>query len=131
MTNASVERKERVLLSRQRPRGGTPAHSSTLHPLGAVAIPSTVGRSTNADFFKQAWETAHKQGMQEHDRIHQNNLCATSYNLRGAYSDRRLRIYGFTPLPPTLLQHPVHARPRMKLLPEYTARQLKSRTAMD
>ena len=24
----------------------------------------------NADFFKQAWETAHKQGMQEHDMIH-------------------------------------------------------------
>ena len=46
---------------------------------------------TNADFFKQAWETAHKQGTQEH----QNNLCTTSYNLRGAYSGRR--FYGFTP----------------------------------
>ena len=48
------------------------------------------------------WETAHKQGMQEHDRIHQNNLCTTSYNLRGACNGRRLRIYGFTDLPPSL-----------------------------
>ena len=48
------------------------------------------------------WETAHKQGMQEHDRIHQNNPCTPSYNLRVACNGRRLRIYGFTDLPPSL-----------------------------
>ena len=31
-----------------------------------------------------------------------NNLYTTSYNLRGAYSGRRLRIYGFTDSPPSL-----------------------------
>ena len=48
------------------------------------------------------WETAHKQGMQGHDIIHQSNSYTTSYNLRGACNGRRLRIYGFTDLPPSL-----------------------------
>ena len=72
-----------------------------LHPLGAVAVPSTVGLRMRTSSSKP-WETAHKQGMQEHDRIHQNNPCTTSYNLRGASNGRRLRIYGFTDLPPSL-----------------------------
>ena len=73
-----------------------------LHPLGAVAVRrSTVGLRMRTSSSKP-WETAHKQGMQEHDRIHQNNLCTTSYNLRGACNGRRLRIYGFTDLPPSL-----------------------------
>ena len=73
-----------------------------LHPLGAVAVRrSTVGLRMRTSSSKP-WETAHKQGMQEHDRIHQNNLCTTSYNLRGTCNGRRLRIYGFTDLPPSL-----------------------------
>ena len=70
--------------------------------VGSVAVcRSTVGLRMRTSSSKP-WETAHKQGMQEHDRIHQNNLCTTSYNLRGACNGRRLRIYGFTDLPPSL-----------------------------
>ena len=47
-------------------------------------------------------EPSHKQGMQGHDIIHQSNSYTTSYNLRGACNGRRLRIYGFTDLPPSL-----------------------------
>ena len=47
-------------------------------------------------------EPSHKQGMQGHDIIHQNTSYTTSYNPRGACNGRRLRIYGFTDLPPSL-----------------------------
>ena len=47
-------------------------------------------------------EPSHKQGMQGHDIIHQSTSYTASYNLRGACNGRRLRIYGFTDLPPSL-----------------------------
>ena len=75
---------------------------ASLHPLGAVAVPSVYGWSTDADLFKQAWETVHKQGVQGRDGIHQNTSYTTSYHLRGARNGRRLRIYGFTDVPPSL-----------------------------
>ena len=70
--------------------------------VGCCGGSSVYGRLRMRTSSSKPWETAHKQGMKEHDRIHQNNLCTTSYNLRGACNGRRLRIYGFTDLPPSL-----------------------------
>ena len=64
-------------------------------------VESTVGLRMRTSSSKP-WETAHKQRMQEHDRIHQNNLCTTDVQPREACNGCRLRIYRFTDFTPSL-----------------------------
>ena len=79
-------------------------HTLTLASIGGQPTARTRGRFGLRmwTFSSKPWETDHEQGMQVQYRIHQNNSCTTSYNLRGACNGRRLRIYGFTDLPPSL-----------------------------
>ena len=48
------------------------------------------------------WEPAHKQGMQGLDRAHHTMHVQPLWSLTGPGNGRRLRIYGFTDLPPSL-----------------------------